>query len=123
MWAVLSRTVGRGWRPGRTVRHNPSRLCLTVLFSRDLHPGRNNDVHGHALIHRGDKVVASAIVEDSHHRLLLTLRDLKNPPFPPSIGADSPQFHQDAVAMHGVGNVRGTDEDIPLELAPRSGRQ
>src|SRR5579864_1356985 len=97
-------------------------LCLArallSLFAGVFHSRRDDDVHGHALIHWGDVVVPGAIVENSHHGLLFALRYRKNAAFSPSIRADGPQFEQDPVTMHGIPYVRWRNKDVALQLVP-----
>src|SRR5579864_1219904 len=90
---------------------------------RDLHSGRDGDVHGHALIHWGDVVLAAPVVKNSNNRFLLALSNLKDASLSTPILADGPQFHQNPVTVHGIAHVGWGDKNIALQLAASPWRQ
>src|SRR5262249_60308385 len=96
---------------------------ILIFLPWVLHALRNDDVHSHAFIHRRDIVVAGPIMKNSDDSFLFAVSNPQNAAFSLAVLTDCPQLHQHAVAMHGIANIWGWDEDVTQQLASCPGRQ
>src|SRR5947207_15259818 len=67
--------------------------------------------------------MAAAVMEGADHGLMLALCNTKYAAFGTSVRTDCSQFHQHAVTMHGVADLRWRNKDVTLQLALCTYRQ
>src|SRR5205807_4748405 len=108
--------VGLVWR-WRALLAVSQGQVLFIFAGGIFHAVGNDDLGGHLVVHRRDIVMAAAVMEGADHGLMLALCNTKYAALCTSIRTDCSQFHQHAVTMHGVADLRRRNKDVTLKLA------